>query len=223
MSEMRAIEEIDPPLFDYEKVKELARRGAKPLEIAAVFGVPEKQMMALQKSDKKLIKAINEGRAGRDEFKKLEYEKNYTAFLQLDKNREIDLNTVYDLASDLLTDEQIGRCLGMNPVVFERRKAQDPRIGEIIERARAEVSRQFGRKFKEMALAGNINAIMFYMRTKMNMIEKNEISITHASDVSDLSDADLMKLVLIDDSVMLSAENGTEDLKQIKDKDTNEQ
>ena len=112
--------------------------------------------------------------------------------------KEIDLKKVEKYASQLLTNDQIAINLGVCRKTFYVKKSEFPEIDEAIKRGREKGITKVINKLLESALAGNITAQIFILKTHggPDWKEKQDVNLTGGLEVKqrtlkEMSDAEL--------------------------------
>lgn len=91
---------------------------------------------------------------------------------------DIDLERVTELASRGLTLEQIATDLGISTRTLYNRRRKLAEVAEAIKRGRAQGVRAVASKLWEAIEAGNITAIIFYLKTRGGWSEKAQVDVS---------------------------------------------
>lgn len=90
-----------------------------------------------------------------------------------------------------LTHEQIGDHLGFSPDTFVAIMARDPRVARSYKKGRAGIIEAIGNVVIQKALAGDLTACFFYLKTRANWRESPSLDIGTGS-----SDAKVKNIVV---------------------------
>ena len=93
---------------------------------------------------------------------------------------EIDIKKVEALAANGLTMQEISDALGIHPATLYRRKAKETEIQAAIRRGRAKGLAVVTNKLMEQAKAGNIAAIIFYLKARAGWRDTQSIDVTNS-------------------------------------------
>lgn len=85
---------------------------------------------------------------------------------------EIDMEEAERMASDGLTFKQIAYALGVSERTVYNRLRSDDEFCAAVNRGRARGVREVASKLKEMALDGNLQAMLFYLKNNGGWTEK---------------------------------------------------
>ena len=91
---------------------------------------------------------------------------------------DVDLERVQELASRGLTLEQIAVALGISPRTLYNRRRKFAEVADAIKKGRALGVAAVASKLWEAAMAGNITAIIFYLKTRGGWSEKAQIDVS---------------------------------------------
>lgn len=98
------------------------------------------------------------------------------------KRLEIDVAEVVRLASRGLTEEQIAESLGISITTLERRKREGEVFAEAIRRGRALGIAQVANAHFEAALAGNVTAQIFFLKSRAGWKETQTVEVRQADE-----------------------------------------
>lgn len=87
--------------------------------------------------------------------------------------KTVDLDLVFELASDGMTQEAIARCAGIDPSSWYSKIKTEPEILEAYKRGKAQNQRFLISKLKSMAGKENLGAICFLLKTRHNFEESS--------------------------------------------------
>ena len=183
-------------ILDYDKITAAVASGMSFRKISQSYGMSDSIFYKLKETDPKLKAAIAKGKEMHN--RRLQEDAGAAIDARFEAEAaavDIDIDKVYQLASDFLTENQIARCLGLAPWQFKKAMDRDPRITEAIERARAEIAAEFGGALKREALEnGNARLIEFYLRSKQGWTERHELTIRAPDGVEEMTDEELKRL-----------------------------
>ena len=90
---------------------------------------------------------------------------------------EIDIAQVEELAARGLTMEQIATSLGVSDTTLYRRKATMKEVSEAIKRGKRRGVVTIANKLFEAAEAGNMAAVIFFLKTQGGWREKQQVEL----------------------------------------------
>ncbi|HDR1228844.1 TPA: LuxR family transcriptional regulator [Pasteurella multocida] len=93
---------------------------------------------------------------------------------------EIDLARVEALASNGLTQQQIADALGISERTLRDRKSNSAEFAEAIKRGKAKGIAIVTNKLMEKVKAGNVTAMIFFLKSQAGWKEKQEIDLTNS-------------------------------------------
>lgn len=93
---------------------------------------------------------------------------------------EIDLARVEALASNGLTQQQIADALGISERTLRDRKSNSAEFAEAIKRGKAKGIAFVTNKLMEKVKAGNVTAMIFFLKSQAGWKEKQEIDLINS-------------------------------------------